>query len=43
MSAFSISHSRKRTHWAKRMAAWQQGYQSLFLDFDPQNGIPAGR
>ena len=31
--------------WAERIAAWlkEQGHQSLFLDFDPQNGIPAGR
>ena len=45
MSAIFISHSSKDTLWAERIAAWlrEQGHQSLFLDFDPQNGIPAGR
>ncbi len=45
MSAIFISHSSRDTAWAKRLAAWlrEQGHQSLFLDFDPQGGIPAGR
>jgi WD40 repeat protein len=45
MSAIFISHSSKDNPWAERIAAWlrEQGHQSLFLDFDPQNGIPAGR
>src|SRR5262245_32888175 len=45
MSAIFISHSSKDNAWAARIAAWLkvQGHQSLFLDFDPQNGIPAGR
>ena len=45
MSAIFISHSSKDNAWAERIVAWlkEQGHQSLFLDFDPQNGIPAGR
>ena len=45
MSAIFIRHSSKDNAWAGRIAAWlrEQGHESLFLDFDPQNGIPAGR
>jgi len=44
MSAIFISHSSKDNAWAERIAAWleEQGYEGVFLDFDPQNGIPAG-
>jgi hypothetical protein len=45
MSAIFISHSSKDNAWAERIATWlkEQGYEGIFLDFDPQNGIPAGR
>lgn len=45
MSAIFISHSSKDKVCAEQMVAWlrEQGHQSLFLDFDPQNGIPGGR
>jgi hypothetical protein len=45
MSAIFISHSSKDNAWAERIVAWlkEQGYEGNFLDFDPQNGIPAGR
>ena len=45
MSAIFISHSSHDNGWAadlaERLAG--KGYTSLFLDFDPANGIPAGR
>lgn len=45
MSAIFISHSSKDNAWAERIATWlkEQGYEGIFLDFDPQVGIPAGR
>ena len=45
MSAIFISHSSRDAAWAERLLLWlrEQGHQSLFLDFDPQGGIPAGR
>lgn len=45
MSGIFISHSSRDRLAAEEMAARlrEQGYQSLFLDFDPADGIPAGR
>lgn len=45
MSGIFISHSSRDQLAAEAMAARlrAQGYQSLFLDFDPADGIPAGR
>ena len=45
MSAIFISHSSKDNAWAERITTWlkEQGYEGIFLDFDPQVGIPAGR
>ena len=45
MSGIFISHSSRDNAAAKDLAARlrAQGYQSLFLDFDPADGIPAGR
>ena len=45
MSAIFISHSSKDNDWAERIAAWlkHQGWESLFLDFDPEAGIVTGR
>ena len=45
MSAIFISHSSKDNVSAECITAWlrQRGHESLFLDFDPQVGIPAGR
>ncbi|HRP66615.1 MAG TPA: TIR domain-containing protein [Thauera sp.] len=45
MSGIFISHSSRDRLAAEAMAARlrEQGYQSLFLDFDPADGIPAGR
>jgi WD40 repeat protein len=45
MSAIFISHSSKDNAWAERITIWlkEQGYEGIFLDFDPQVGIPAGR
>jgi formylglycine-generating enzyme required for sulfatase activity len=53
MSSIFISHSSKDNAWAERIRDWLQGstnkqhpelrYQSLFLDFDPELGIPVGR
>ena len=45
MSAIFISHSSKDEAAANEMKTWlvQQGHSSIFLDFDPENGIPAGR
>ena len=44
MSAIFISNSSKDNAWAERIATWlkELGHESLFLDFDPENGIPAG-
>ncbi len=45
MSAIFISHSSKDAKAASLIKDWleQQGHQSIFLDFDPQKGIPTGR
>jgi formylglycine-generating enzyme required for sulfatase activity len=53
MSTIFISHSSEDNAWAERICDWLQGsankqqpdyrYQSLFLDFDPEQGIPVGR
>lgn len=45
MSAIFISHSSKDNDFAAQIAAWlkQRSFSWLFLDFDPQFGIPAGR
>jgi WD40 repeat protein len=45
MSAIFISHSSRDAAVAAEMRSWLQriGHRSLFLDFDPEDGIPAGR
>ncbi len=45
MSSIFISHSSKDNQWAASLKTKliEQGHRSLFLDFDPENGIPAGR
>ncbi len=45
MSAIFISHSSKDAKPAALIKQFleQQGHQSIFLDFDPQQGIPVGR
>ncbi len=45
MSAIYICHSSRDNRAAEEVAERlrAQGHRSLFLDFDPQNGIPAGR
>jgi DNA-binding FadR family transcriptional regulator len=45
MSAIFISHSSKDNEAAAQLRTLleSQGYASLFLDFDPEVGIPAGR
>ncbi|MEO5734352.1 MAG: TIR domain-containing protein [Rubrivivax sp.] len=45
MSAIFISHSSRDDAFADELKTWlyEQGYRSLFLDFDPADGIPAGR
>ena len=44
MSSIFISHSREDNAWAQRIKVWleQQGYGSLFLDFEPEMGIVGG-
>jgi hypothetical protein len=44
MSAIFISHSSKDHAATAAMQQWLQaeGHQSIFLDFDPADGIPAG-
>jgi hypothetical protein len=44
LSSIFISHSSMDNAWAERIAAWleQLGYGSLFLDFDPEQGIVGG-
>ncbi|MFN6343661.1 MAG: SUMF1/EgtB/PvdO family nonheme iron enzyme [Cyanobium sp.] len=52
MSSIFISHSSNDNAWAELIRDWLQGstnkqhperrYQSLFLDFDPELGIPVG-
>jgi hypothetical protein len=45
VSAIFLSHSSRDNAAAASMQAWLQArsHQSIFLDFDPANGIPAGR
>lgn len=45
MSAIFISHSSKDNAVAGEVKAklLEQGHRSVFLDFDPEDGIPAGR
>jgi WD40 repeat protein len=45
MSSIFISHSSKDNATAEEMRSWlaARGHHSVFLDFDPANGIPAGR
>jgi WD40 repeat protein/energy-coupling factor transporter ATP-binding protein EcfA2 len=44
MPTLFISHSSEDREWASRLERrlQEQGYASLFLDFDPKHGIPAG-
>ena len=44
MTAIFISHSSKDNREAAAMKTWleEQGHTSLFLDFDPEDGIHAG-
>ena len=44
MSAIFVSHSSKDQAATAAMQQWlqAQGHQSIFLDFDPADGIPAG-
>lgn len=45
MSVIFISHSSKDAADAARVREWleEQGHKSVFLDFDPRDGIPGGR
>jgi hypothetical protein len=45
MAAIFISHSSKDAAFAAefQQRLQRQGHRSIFLDFDPANGIPAGR
>lgn len=45
MSAIFISHSSRDGAAAQEVLDWleSQGHRSVFLDFDPEAGIPAGR
>jgi WD40 repeat protein len=45
MSGIFISHSSKDAEAAARLRRWldSRGHRSVFLDFDPEVGIPAGR
>jgi WD40 repeat protein len=45
MTLLFVSHSSEDDASASRVADWlaERGFQSLFLDFDPVRGIPAGR
>ncbi|MFY0989563.1 TIR domain-containing protein [Halomonas sp. C05BenzN] len=45
MSTLFISHSSADNAAASEMARWLQrhGHRSVFLDFDPEHGIPPGR
>ncbi|MGD1892155.1 MAG: toll/interleukin-1 receptor domain-containing protein, partial [Cyclobacteriaceae bacterium] len=45
MSSIFISHSSKDNESAKKLRDFliDQEYQGIFLDFHPENGIPAGR
>ena len=45
MASIFISHSSRDNDVAERVRGrlGQAGFESIFLDFDPENGIPAGR
>jgi hypothetical protein len=45
LSTIFISHSSDDKEIASRIRAWldEKGHSSVFLDFDPDRGIPAGR
>ncbi|MEX2556634.1 MAG: TIR domain-containing protein [Actinomycetota bacterium] len=45
MASFFISHSSRDNSVAADLRRWlqEQGFSSLFLDFDPEDGIPPGR
>ncbi|QTF93479.1 TIR domain-containing protein [Halomonas sp. BM-2019] len=45
MSTLFISHSSADKAAASELAGWldRQGHRSIFLDFDPEHGIPPGR
>lgn len=45
MTSLFISHSSRDQVAARRIHQWLRnaGYQALFLDFDPSDGIPGGR
>ncbi|MBT8367486.1 MAG: toll/interleukin-1 receptor domain-containing protein [Deltaproteobacteria bacterium] len=45
MSAIFISHSSRDDKVASEISNWlaELGHRSVFLDFDPVEGIPAGR
>lgn len=45
MSALFLSHSSRDDALAAQVRGWLEagGYRSVFLDFDPERGIPAGR
>jgi len=45
LSAIFLSHSSADSEAAEALRSWLEnlGYRPVFLDFDPQQGIPAGR
>src|SRR3712207_3926993 len=45
MPALFISHSNRDGVAAERVSSWLQGagFATVFVDFDPEDGIPAGR
>jgi TIR domain len=45
VASFFISHASCDDAEAQRLRGWlvEQGYVSIFLDFDPERGIPPGR
>ena len=45
MSSIFLSHSSRDNEAAAEVKAWLEGegHRSIFLDFDPAQGIPAGR
>src|SRR5262245_61002986 len=45
MASFFISHASRDDAQALRIRRWlvDRGYSAVFLDFDPERGIPPGR
>ena len=45
MPALFISHSNQDRVATERVSSWLQraGFTTVFVDFDPEDGIPAGR